>query len=580
MLEASPISTDTIARKQSEYHLADISIGLLLFFGTAATVLWQNGRVASLWDLSYVLENSYRISLGAMPYRDFPFPYAPLTFLLQAALIKVTGRVFFHHVLYCAAAGGVATVLTWRILLNLLSGKVSRPRLVAFALAAPLIVLGVYCLFPHPFYDCDCTLLILLCIFVLQAAERRSFPWPLTFLAGVLLVVPLFIKQNTGLIFLCSSGLLLGVQAWRSRSLAPYLRLASGVIAGLVGALLVIKYTVGLETYAYWTLRFAASRRLPSITRMITVYRHRLLPLWIAALLTGAWFLREEQKAGRAVGRLTSALLFLPFGWTLISLFVEKDSQTRSEALLDLWPFLLIVSFGFALLGARRHTGVTVALPFILICTVHGAFLSQQLRGSTYAIWPLFVIMMGLVIAEFSTLVTFETSQRIMQLVYASVLSVTIAGGYYLWSNERLFYVDLSGTRGVRSTLPALAGLSVPGNWAPEFDNLVHFAVREIPESDGLLIIPGEDPFYYATGRHPRLPVLMFDHTVNPYSAQEILQLSRSRNVQWLILKQSLQLRKDPVEDKEFLLALLRREFTLVATLDNYEIYKRDAKHN
>lgn len=53
---------------------------LLLFSATAAVVLWQNSRLGVLWDLSYILENCYRISLGDVPYRDFPLPYAPLTF--------------------------------------------------------------------------------------------------------------------------------------------------------------------------------------------------------------------------------------------------------------------------------------------------------------------------------------------------------------------------------------------------------------------------------------------------------------------------------------------------------------------
>jgi len=45
------------------------------------------------------------MSLGDVPYRDFPFPYAPLTFLIQASIIRLTGRVFWHHIAYCAVAG-------------------------------------------------------------------------------------------------------------------------------------------------------------------------------------------------------------------------------------------------------------------------------------------------------------------------------------------------------------------------------------------------------------------------------------------------------------------------------------------
>jgi hypothetical protein len=78
----------------------DWIVALFIFLATAAVIVWQNSRLAVLWDLSYILENSFRISLGDIPYRDFPFPYPPLTFLIQAALIKLNGSVSWHHVVY------------------------------------------------------------------------------------------------------------------------------------------------------------------------------------------------------------------------------------------------------------------------------------------------------------------------------------------------------------------------------------------------------------------------------------------------------------------------------------------------
>src|SRR3979490_1802743 len=117
-----------------------ILAGLFLFAATALVVVWKNSRLAVLWDLSYTLENSYRISLGDIPYRDFPFAHAPLTFLIQAALIKLTGRVYWHHVIYCAIIGGLSTVITWRILRNVLRHNVSRFRLLAFLLSLPLVL--------------------------------------------------------------------------------------------------------------------------------------------------------------------------------------------------------------------------------------------------------------------------------------------------------------------------------------------------------------------------------------------------------------------------------------------------------
>src|SRR5258708_4104976 len=136
-------STESPGHSESRERWArwDWAAALFLFLGTAAVVIWQNSRLAVLWDVAYLLENSFRISLGDLPYRDFPFPYAPGTFLIQSLLIRLTGRVFFHHVLYCAIVGGLATILSWRILVHLLRDSLRAFRFVAFFLAAPLTVL-------------------------------------------------------------------------------------------------------------------------------------------------------------------------------------------------------------------------------------------------------------------------------------------------------------------------------------------------------------------------------------------------------------------------------------------------------
>ncbi len=59
------------------------------------------------------------------PTATFPWRTPPLTFLIQAAIIRLTGRVFFHHVLYVALIGGLGTVLTWRIALASLRGRIA-----------------------------------------------------------------------------------------------------------------------------------------------------------------------------------------------------------------------------------------------------------------------------------------------------------------------------------------------------------------------------------------------------------------------------------------------------------------------
>jgi len=155
-------------------------------------------------------------------------------------------------------------------------------------------------------------------------------------------------------------------------------------------------------------------------------------------------------------------------------------------------------------------------------------------------------------------------------------VSLVVSGGYYAWSHERLSYAKLFEGEMVHSTLAELAGLSVRGPWIPEFERLVAFSRQEIPADDGLLLIPGEDLFYYATGRRPQFPVLMFDHTVNPFSPDQIQRIARARNIGWLIVKKDLQVNGEPVEDKARLLALLRQNFQLVQNLGIYDVYRRE----
>ena len=211
----------------------------------------------------------------------------------------------------------------------------------------------------------------------------------------------------------------------------------------------------------------------------------------------------------------------------------------------------------------------------MLIGTVNGAFLSQQLWGSTYAIWPLLMLLIADTITVLFPVLKNRTGWKTVSLTVMVAISMVASGGYYAGSHERLDYADLSEGAITRSSLPALKGLSVRGAWIPQFEELLRFAEREIPRQDGFLMIPGEDLFYYSSGRRPRFPVLMFDHTVNPYSPEEILQLSRARDIRWLIVKRELQLQTDPVEDKDRLLELLRQDFQQVESLDNYDVYRK-----
>jgi hypothetical protein len=347
--------------------------------------------------------------------------------------------------------------------------------------------------------------------------------------------------------------------------------------AGLGAAMLLLHFTVGLRNYFHWTMQFAASRRLPRLSEMIEPFENPWLLLWFAAFAAGALSLWRNRRSNRLLSTLSVSLMAAPFAWAVLYLLVDDDPSERAERLLALWPVVPVVSLVFATWAARRGLSVTRLMPFILFATAVGAFLSQQLWGSTYAIWPFLTILLAGILADLFKLRRETSSLEIELLAGVAALSMLVSGGFYVASHERLSYADLSTGEMARSALPALAGLSTRGPWIPQFEELVRFSDREIPKDQGLLMIPGEDLFYYATGRRPRFPVLLFDHTVNPFSPEEIVEISRRRNICWMILKKNYQRNDEPVEDRNRLLELLRKDFVPFQSLANYEIYKRNA---
>ncbi len=550
-----------------------------LFAATAAVVLWQNAHVAVLWDLSYTLDSATRIAQGQLPYRDFPFAHAPLTFLIQAAIIRLTGHIFFHHVIYAAIVGGLGTVLTWRIALYSLTSRIGTAWLVSLIITAPLTVLGIYCILPFPSYDCDCIFAILVAIFLLQRLQRSS-SWLYGITAGAATCVPLFFKQNIGLPFLaaCCGIIVLALAAYLFGLLKPLaldswtkplLAVLAGAAGSSIAALLLLHFTVGLGNYIQWTIRFAAQRRLPGLQQMLGVYQSPQLLWTLPCIAVALLLLRGPVVKARWGQVLALILLTAPFIYTLCTLLIYDDADERGDSLLALWPMLLILAAAAALWNLRtlrRQREFTPFLPILLLIAIHGTFMSQQLWGSTYAIWPLLILL----IAEL--LACLERYVRTTAIVIATTLLV--CGSFYVASEERLSYAQIPAQPVEHSAFPQLKGLSTPGPYLKDFDELLRYADAHIPPSDGLILIPGEDPFYFATGRTPRFPVLLFDPATDPLSPRQVADSATGLDIRWLIVKRKLQLTADPTPQRDATLDLLMGKFTLVAHLRAYDVYR------
>lgn len=573
---------------EQSWRPRDFVAAAALFLGSAAFVLWQNTRVAVLWDLGYLLDTSWRIALGQMPYRDFPLVHAPLTFLIQASLMRIFGRHYMLPVVYAALASGAGSLVTWRILLHILrkgaglSGNLWRNSLV---LSAPLAFVGIYAIYPHPIYDCDCALSILVAALLLvrldsAAAETgRAKTW-LAVTAGAACLLPVLFKQNMGLPFLLAALAailaLLAAEGLRTGSVraaitSPYLLVLAGMALALLAALALVAATAGLGNYWYWTVQFAAQRRLPGMAAMLSVYQQPSFA-WTLPSLGAGLVLCHTRLVRRVWGQLAAfALISAPLIASLIFLFLDDDADERADNLLSLWPLWLIATLVLALFRLRKGISLGALMPLIVLAAIHGAFLSQQLWGSTYALWPLLLVLIAQAFAML------PASARPAAIASAGAVSMTflVCGGLYAASLERLSYILMPGAHLEWSTEPALRGMAALGPYVGNLDELIDFAGREVPLGEALLVIPGEDPFYFATGRRPQFPVLLFDPTTDPYTPAKLLDEARHRGVRWAIVKRVLQLNSDPVPQSAATLQLISREFTLRFRLKGYDIYRR-----
>jgi hypothetical protein len=153
--------------------------------------------------------------------------------------------------------------------------------------------------------------------------------------------------------------------------------------------------------------------------------------------------------------------------------------------------------------------------------------------------------------------------------------SLLVCGGFYTASEERLSYAQLPEEPAQHSTFPQLAGLAVPGPYLPDFEEMLRFADANIPASDGVILLPGEDPFYFVTGRTPQFPVLLFDPATDPYSPEQVVDEVRLHQIRWLIVKRALQIKADPTPQREATMKALLADFTLSARLRGYDVYRR-----
>ncbi|HEV8468573.1 MAG TPA: hypothetical protein VGR46_03105 [Candidatus Limnocylindria bacterium] len=537
----------------------------LLFVASATFTLWRNTQVGVLVDIAYVLNTATRIAAGDVPYAQFPLVLAPLEFLTQALLIKAFGPHFFIQIAYATILGGLGTALAYTIARRLVDTAGTRPGALAAILSIPLVPLGIYAIYPHPFYDPDTCLATLATLAAILAARDRPTP-ARGLLAGALLAVPVFIKQTIGGAFLVLMVVALAADALAQPSARASFRwIMAGLVVWLGLEVAALQLVVGVDKYLIWTWNFALSGRGLALERLRAFVDPFVI--WPGGVILGlAVFARFLAVPAR--GPIFVAGLCLP-------LFASAFVPALFPAVPAMFPPLLIAASVLSLIQiARAGVRFETLVPLVLAGTATGAIMSQGLYGSTYGIFPLLILALASLVRDLGRFI--ERPARLAAATGAVLaVIITVAGTTYTLENKRLRFIDVDAPGPItRSSFPSLAGLSARGPYIDDLDAILFWVRDNVPADDPFVFLPGEDPAFFALGRRPRLPAVYFFDVANPYTPSELARFANDVGLRWVFVKDRLQLLDEPPLEQAIVAALTERA-TLVAQVGPYRVFKR-----
>ncbi|MGQ9898172.1 MAG: hypothetical protein ACUVR8_11525 [Acidobacteriota bacterium] len=570
-------------------------------------------RTGVLGDYTYIMDTAWRIAQGDVMYRDFGLPHSPLTFHVQATLIKLFGFSYQLTAWYCTLVNVVYVLLTYRLLQLLL------PAWSAVGVCLPLVWLAPHAIYPHPFYDPDACLLVLLNLNLLHWVATTRVSPAVAFLCGLTTILPALTKQNVGYPYL---GLIAVSVVWwgwlrdqvfrenpdgaRTHPAYPEVLQSTnlrwffyGLLGGMLLSLWWLMTTCGLENYFYWVF-VSASHRLARPTLMET---YGTLGRWLngVVLILGWWLWRLDllKTTPRWFRTASLALLLGPFVVVLMmTLFVEHYFIEFNYPLLSLWVSVMaltaFVGAGQFSVAYRSSHLLWAVVPWVALSVAFFSFLSQGHVRSSYGIWVCFALMMAYVVTPFIG------DRRLGVVCWSWGILLTLAAVPYIQKNIRLRHINIDRSKVMlqkqevmqdtdvlrhinidRSkvmqqtvVVGPLRGFTTFSPQLSDFAELLEFVDRHIPETDAVVCVPQEDPFYVVTGRRNPLPMVIFDKTATPFPPEVIVEQAEQHQVSWVILKAVPQMRILAMDNQDTAGAFLKR-YSVVARLNGYIILHR-----
>ena len=458
----------------------------ILLLITAAITFWLtylfSFRSVIVHDYGILIDRSYRIFMGQIPYRDFNLPITPLTYFIQAAVFKIFSPKVFWMKMSLAfmnmALVGMAIALAWKIL------KVDFKFLALFVMPAALFWSPGIILM-RPWYDFDAQFFAFSTLCLLAYSILSNKRWVILF-AGVASGLSILSKQNIG-----AGSFLLGIlflwmqrESIKERFKDTTLFLTGvGLVAALFSSYLL--YNQAFFPCLDWIF-FRASKRVDAnIIKhglgMVLRPEHNFLKFVFLLYTVSLVFCWENLKENVIERRLKLGIILYSFGVIFFSCLAEQGNDYPQQQIY--LSALLAVLFSF----------------------YNGQSFKQLFRKK------LFMALIGvtLIILFWPVYTNWKIPFK-FQVMKWTPDNPRIKGLYFQYSDYRFV------------------------------NDLVNFE-KKIPKDEAIFLWPDPIFFYFATHRIPPTPQSGFVITSWESPQENINQIGdllEQKNVQWAIIAQ------------------------------------------
>ncbi|MDM8563157.1 hypothetical protein QUF54_07375, partial [Candidatus Marithioploca araucensis] len=355
-------------------------IGLLSAFFVYYQAFINDERILSLLDFTYLVEHSYRIYLGEMPYKDFGLVLTPGIFLIQAGIFKLFGLNAHAIVLHACFVSFFVVLLNFYIM-----NKLHKNHVINISLLLPLIFTG-QAIFPHAWYNTESLFFCLIALaYLLKVLYYQKKAYWQFFVVGILISLPFFIKQNVGIFFqffMLLSLFLVSQFSKKELLFKEFLFILTGSVLIPVIFIVTLFMSGALDNFYYQVFQFPSEVRDPitQIGGIIKAYLSYEAVVSYAGVILLWLFLCTPSLSYQTKSYILPLFAPIIFFMTYLASFRYPDLYFATHTITIFFTTIVVFVFFFSntyqFLINKSGQLFLIFLPMVLLVTSISLFLS------------------------------------------------------------------------------------------------------------------------------------------------------------------------------------------------------------